>query len=92
MSEYIKYIGNGGKNLSFRIEDDSALVKYNDIWNKIKGLLGIKFHSEPVYDEKYMKTKVKAFKGFVHTIFKGKEIPKEGMHYTCVAAISIDSV
>ena len=48
MSGYIKYFENGEKNMSFRIEDDSVLVKYNDIWNKIKGLLGIKFHSKPV--------------------------------------------
>ena len=63
MSGYIKYFENGGKNMSFRIEDDSVLVKYNDIWNKIKGLLGIKFHSKPVYGEKHIKTKVKAFNG-----------------------------
>ena len=63
MSGYIKYFENGGKNMSFRIEDDSVLVKSNDIWNKIKGLLGIKFHSKPVYGEKYIKTKVKAFNG-----------------------------
>ena len=31
MSGYIKYFENGGKNLSFIIEDDSVLVKYNEI-------------------------------------------------------------
>ena len=41
------------------IEDDSVLVKYNEIWNKIKKKLNIKFHSMPVYDEKYIKAKVK---------------------------------
>ena len=35
MSGYIKYFDNGGGNMSFVIEDDSVLVKYNDIWNKI---------------------------------------------------------
>ena len=34
------------------IEDDSVLVKYNDIWNSIKKMLNVKFHSMPVYDEK----------------------------------------
>ena len=29
-------------------EDDSVLVKYNEIWNKIKKTLNIKFHSMPV--------------------------------------------
>ena len=41
------------------IEDDHILVKYNEIWNKIKKTLNIKFHSMPVYDEKYIKGKVK---------------------------------
>ena len=31
MSEYIKYVDNGGKNMSFIIEDDSVLQKYNEI-------------------------------------------------------------
>ena len=91
MSGYIKYFENGGKYVSFRIEDDSVLVKYNDIWNKIKEKLGKKFHSKPVYDEKYIKTKLKVFDGVVHTIFWVDEIPKEGVHYTCIAAKNIDS-
>ena len=36
----------------FMTEDDSFLGKHNDIWNKIKKTLNIKFHSMPVYDEK----------------------------------------
>ena len=48
------------------IEDDRALVKYNEIWNKIKKTLNIKFHSMPVYDEKYIKAKVNEFNGIVN--------------------------
>ena len=36
MSGYIKNFNNGGKNMFFKIEDDSILIKYYDIWNKIK--------------------------------------------------------
>ena len=35
MSGYIKHFDNGGKNISFKIEDDSVLVEHNDIWSKI---------------------------------------------------------
>ena len=31
MSGYTNYFENGGKNMSFMIEDDSVLVKYNEI-------------------------------------------------------------
>ena len=35
MSGWIKYFENGGKNMSFKIEDDDVYLKYNEIWNKI---------------------------------------------------------
>ena len=57
MSGYIKYFENGGKNMSFKTEDDEVYVKYNQIWNKIKELLGAKLYSQPIYDDKYIKTK-----------------------------------
>ena len=31
MSGYIKYFDNGRKNMSFKIEDQSAYLKYNEI-------------------------------------------------------------
>ena len=45
-----------------------------------------------VYDEKYMKAKLREFNGVVKTNFSGDEIPKENVHYTCVACKAIDSV
>ena len=71
--------------MSFMIEDDSVLVKYNEIWNKIKKKLKIKFNSIPVYDEKYTKAKVTEFNGVVNIKFWGDIVPKEGVHHTCVA-------
>ena len=37
--------------MSFLIKDDNVLDKYNEIWNKIKVTLSIKFHSMLVYDK-----------------------------------------
>ena len=79
------------EKMSFVIEDDSVLVKYNESWNKIKKTLDIKFYSKPVYDEKYIKTEVKTFNCVVNTIFWSNKIPKERIHCTCIAAICIDS-
>ena len=91
MAGYIKYFENGGKNMSFVIKDDDVLDKYNEIWDKIKETLSIKFHSMPVYDEKYIKAKVREFNGVIKTNFLGDKIPKESMYYTCLACITIDS-
>ena len=68
MSGYIKYFGNGGNNMSFMVKDDDLLDKYNKIWDKIQNKLSIKFHSTPVYDEKYVKTKVREFDSVIKKI------------------------
>ena len=75
----------------FLIKDDKVWDKYNKIWDAIKDKLGIKFHSEPVYEYKYLKAKLREFDGMIKN-FLGNDIPKEHMHYTCIACITIDSV
>ena len=92
MSGCKKYFENGGENMSFMVKDDNMLDKYNKIWDKIKEKLNIKFHSMPVYDETYIKAKVREFDGKIKTNFLGNDVPKENMHYTCIACITIDSV
>ena len=67
MNGSIKYFDNGGKNMSIMIQDDSALVKFYKIRNKIKKALNIKFHSTPAYDGKYRKAKVNKFNGADNT-------------------------
>ena len=78
MSGYIKCFENGGKNMLFVIKDDDVLDKCNEIWNKIKKTLNIKFHSMSVYDEKYIKVKAKEFNGVIKTNFFSDEIPRAG--------------
>ena len=41
---------------------------------------------------KIQRAKVKAFNDVVSTVFSDDKIPKESVHYTCIAAINIDSV
>ena len=67
-------------------------LKYTEIWNKIKNLLNTRFHSQPIHDDKYIKTKVKRFSAILNTLFSDNEIPKERNHYIWIAAISIDSI
>ena len=92
MSGYIKYFENGGKNMSFYVKDDEVWNKYDKIWDAIKDKLGIEFHSEPVYEYRYLKDKVREFDRMIPTNFLGNDIPKESIHYTCIACIIIDSV
>ena len=78
--------------MSCLIKDDEVWEKYNKIWDVIKNKLSIKFHSKPIYDQKYVKAKVREFDSVIKTNFLGNDTPKENMHYTCIAFITIDSV
>ena len=74
------------------VKYDDVLDKYKEIWEKIKNKLSIKFHSMPVYDEKYLKAKVREFNGVIKANLLGNKIPKENKHYTCIACVTIDFV
>ena len=76
----------------FLIKDDSVLNEYNEISDKIKEKLSIKFHSESAYDQTYIKAKVREFDGKIKTNFLGNDVPKDNMHYTCIACVTIESV
>ena len=91
MNGYIKYFENGGKNMSFLIKNDEVWQKYEDIWNVIKNKLNIKFHSQPIYENKYLKAKVREFDGNIKKNFVADNLPKENTYYTRIACISIDS-
>ena len=79
--------------MSFKLEDNSVYLKYDEIWNKIKELLGgLKLYSEPIYDDSYIKTKVKTFSEMIKTLLDGDKVPKERIECLCIACISIDSV
>ena len=61
-------------------------------WDVIKNKLGIKFHGELIYENKYLRAKVRELDGVIKTNFLGNDMPKENMHYICIACITIDSV
>ena len=47
--------------MSFKVDDNKLLKRYNKLWELISKLLNVEFDSEPVYgdDQKYIKTKIK---------------------------------
>ena len=63
---------------SFLIKDDELLEKYNAIKEKVKNNLKKEFVNEPVYNEKYLKAKIKSYIGKINSNFKNNKIPKKG--------------
>ena len=56
--------------MTFLIKDDEVEENYKRIWDVIKNKWNIKFHSLPVYDKKYLKTKVRECEGMIKKRFR----------------------
>ena len=52
--------------MSFLIKDDGLLEKYNQIWEKVKNSIKKEFDSKPIYNEKYLKAKIKSYYGKIN--------------------------
>ena len=94
ISGFFKYFENNNNNKNVILADDDAILKHNKILTKNfdKKLLSAEFDSQPDYDKKYIKTRLKTFEDKVITTFTDNEIPKENTHYLCIAAICVDCV
>ena len=57
-----------------------------------KSAIASKKDSEPVCNEKYLKTKIKSYKGNINGNVHGDKIPKQGSQCICLSVILIDSV
>ena len=80
------------EKMSLSIKNSEVWGKYEEIWDVIKNKLGIKFYSQPIYEKKYLKAKVREFNGNIKTNFLGNNIPKENTYYSSIACITVDSV
>ena len=79
------------KCMSFLIKEEKLLEKYNEIWKKVN-IIKKEFNSNPVFNEKCIKTKLKHYNGKFNTNFHNNKIPKEGSQCICLSVILIDSV
>ena len=92
MSGYIKYFEKGGKTCFSWLKMTKCWINTIKFEGNIKEKLNIKFHNIPVYDETYLKAKVRGIDGKIKTNFLGDKVPKENMHCICIVCITIDSV
>ena len=49
-------------------------------------------HSQLIYENKYLKAKVREFNGSIKANFLGNNVPEENTYYTCIACTTVDSV
>ena len=73
------------------IEGDELLERYmKDIWNKVSNSIKKELACGPIYNKKFLKTKIRSY-GHEASDFHDKKIPEVGTNYTCSAVKSIDS-
>ena len=92
MNAYTKYFDENSKYVNHLVEDEKILKKYFKIWNKIKSLIKKELNSEPVYNDKYIKTKIKIYNDRVYRNFQHNKIPKDNEYCACLSVILSDSI
>ena len=76
MNAYVKYFDKNNKCINLLNKDEEILKEYNEIWNKIGRLLKRGTDSKPVYNDKFIKTKIEIYNDQVYTNFQNNTIPK----------------
>ena len=99
MSGYVKSFkvkdGDKDKNnklMFFCTEDEKLLEKYEIIWTKIENLKNTKLNALPVYDDGYIKNKIRTYGDTVYTNFLGVNAPEDDIECESSTVISIDSL
>ena len=64
----------------FLIKNDELPEKYNEIRNKVSKVTKERFDSEPVYNNKYLKTKIKSYEGKIITNFYDEQVLNKFVH------------
>ena len=85
-SAYVKSCDRQNKWVYFFIEGYGLLEKYDTICNKVSADIKKEFDSEHVYNEEYLKTKIK-YHGDEVTNFYDKEIPTVDSNHTCLGFV-----
>ena len=78
--------------MSFRIDDGKLLEKNKSIWTKIEDLKYSKLNVSPVYDNRYIKPKIRTYGDSVYTNFHGVNVPEDDVECESFTVISIDSL
>ena len=97
MTGYLNIFEDGTKKMSFLTDNNEFLERYTKIWGKISDLIDKKIDSDPVYNNKYINTKIRSDNNNIITNFhdndnKNNKLPEKNKAYRCMSLISLDSI
>ena len=76
--------------IPFWIDGDELLEIYEAIWTKIKDLQNIEFKAFVVYNDRYIKTKIRTDGNKVYISFRNSNVRENGVECESVTTISAD--
>ena len=79
------------KYISFLIKDNELLENYNEIYENVSNASGKEFNSNPVYNKKYLRAKIKSYNGQINAMFHGNKLLRESSQFICLSVIVIES-
>ena len=94
---YLNIFKDGVRKMYFFTDNNEFLERYTAIWEKISDLVNKKFDSDPIYNNKYINTKIRSYNNDIKTNFrnidnKNNKLPEKNKPYKCVSLISLDSI
>ena len=97
MIGYLNIFKNGARKMFFFADNNEFLERYKAIWEKISDLVNKKFDSDPIYNNKYINTKIRSYNNDIKTNFhnidnKKNKLPEKNKPYKCMPLISLDSI
>ena len=78
--------------MTIRRDDEKLLEKYKAIWTKIEYLKNTELNALPVYDDRYIKNKIRAYRSQVCTNFRSLNVPEDDIECESFTVISINSL
>ena len=90
MTGYLNIFEDGIRKMSFFTDHNEILERYTKISEKISDLIDKKFDSAPVYNNKYINTKIRSYNNDNDN--KNNKLPEKNKAYTCMSLISLDSI
>ena len=92
MNAHAKYFDKNSKYINHLVKEEKILKKYLKIQNKTKSLITKELNSEPVCNDKYIKTKIKIYIDKVYTNFQHNKTQKDNKYRACLSVILLDSI
>ena len=97
MTGYLNIFENGNRKMSFFTNNNEFLERYTAIWENISNLVNKKIDSDPIYNNKYINTKIRSCNNDIKTNFrnidnKNNKLPEKNKPYKCISLISLASI